>query len=177
MKGNRKNHPAEFTLLHSLLFSVSLSPVSCKFPTVCWHSFISDHVSETYLCLAGLVTMSFSPSASHPSIIGCWFITLSLPWMDVWYIASALITAPCREITWASDVASAVTNIQLEELAALLVKRSISTRLMEHVWCDTSASGTRIYQIIRNETDSHPDNYLPQQEICASARAYPKLSV
>lgn len=171
-----------------LLNPLSFSHVSCKFPALCWHSFISVPISETYLCLAGHVGEPFSPSAvrfcseCHPIIISCYFITLPLPTLKcdgflesagecVCHTSCGLITEPCREITWDWDVGSAVTNIQLEDQVGLLINQSISTWLIEHIWSEASASETRIYRIIRNETDSHTDNYLPQQGISVSARA------
>lgn len=164
-----------------LLNSLSFSHVSCKFLPMCWHSFISVPVSETYLCLAGHVGKPFSPravllraSSHHYQPI---FYYPDTPNTKVWWIFRVWRRMCVSLWMWDQDVPSAVTNIQLQELAGLLVNQAISTRLIGHVWHESSASGTQIYWIIRNETDFHTDNYLSQQESSVCARAYLRLSV
>lgn len=58
----------------------------------------------------------------------------------------------------------AVTKLQLGKLVGLRSDQFISTWLMKHDLSEALASGTQIDWIIKNETDSHTDNYVPQRE-------------
>lgn len=97
-----------------LLNPLSFSHVSCKFPALCWHSFMSVPVSKTYLCLAGhvgepssLSAVLLRASSYHYQLI---FYYPATPNTRVWWIFRVWRRMCVSLLMWDQDVASTVTN-------------------------------------------------------------------